>query len=319
MDTKVVEAVVKTNIVDEGLDVFYDPLFYNKQQALDTWQQLLKTEIVSDNLDTSSFTPDVLSFSSGENQVVNNDDRPVSSFCKEPIDQPWRKILTKIRNDIQKALGISLNLCLADWHKDGHDRNLVARCLDEDIDPGSSIIWMSFGPPRDLLLTASEHPNTLSNIKKPKFLMYKFSLPSGSLLQIKPPINRFWNHELRATANTDISLHISLKFIMNVEEKSFHDVLDNFFNNSSSSNAGSVSECSTISPETAKVARRRRQWGSHDDDWSTVLITPRKCTTPGTSEKTEITRQMSFDRAQSGPLKIQSSADSSRSFFPSRA
>jgi len=262
MDTKVVEAGVKTNIFDEGLDMFYDPFFYKKDQALDLLQQF-KTEIENDNLECSSFTPDVLSFSSSEHQFANRDDRPVNTFGKPTI---WKNILTKIRDDIEKALGIRLNLCLADWHKDGHNGSLVNEYQQEDIDPDSSIIWMSFGPLRELLFTASEHPNKLSNLKKPKFSFYKFNLPSGSLLQMKPPINSFWSHELLVgRANMEKSLHILLKFSMTVEEKSSDDFA-HFLNESSSSNARSLSVCSTISPETAKAIRLLSQLGSQDDE-----------------------------------------------------
>jgi len=175
---------------------------------------------------------------------------------------------------------------------------------------------MSFGPPRDLLLTSSEHPSTLSNLEKPKFSSYKFNLPCGSLLQMKPPINSFWSHELLASANTEKSLHIILKFTMNVEEKSYDDDMSNFFiSSSSSSSSDSVSDCSTISPETAKVIRRQSHWKWQADDWSTVLSSSRQCTprTPRTSDETENTRKMSLDRAQSRPLQIQSSSTSSRS------
>jgi len=123
MDTKVVEAGVKTNIVDEGLDVFYDPIFYNKQQAFEILQQL-KSEIGNDNLESSS---DVLSFKSIEH-VANRDEEPVSTVCKQTLDnEPQRYILTKIREDIKKALDIRLNLCYADWHKDGRDRKVVTK------------------------------------------------------------------------------------------------------------------------------------------------------------------------------------------------
>lgn len=164
------------------------------------------------------------------------------------------------------------------------------------------------------MLTSSEHPSSLSNLKKPKFSIYKFNLPCGSLLQMKPPINSFWSHELLASANTEKSLHILLKFTMNVEEKSYDDDMTNFFIKSSSSNdsSDSVSVCSTISPETAKVIRRQTLWKWQTDDWSTVLSTSCQCT-PRTSEQTETTMKMSLDRAQSGPVQMQSSLTSSLS------
>jgi len=99
----------------------------------------------------------------------------------------------KIRDDIEEALGIKLNLCLADWHKDGYNRKMVAMDNEEVINIGSSIIWMSVGAPRDLLLKhrSFEQLNTPSYIEKPKFSIYKFNFPSGSLIQMKPPTTNF--------------------------------------------------------------------------------------------------------------------------------
>jgi len=320
MDTKVVEAGVKTDIVDEGLHVLYDPLFYNKQQAFDILQQL-KTEIVNDNLEFSSFTPDVLSLTSSERQVAYRDERAVSTVYKQTMDNElWRIVLTKIRDDIEMANGIRCTHCVAEWHKDGHDRKVVTKWHEDDIDRRSSIIWISFGASQDLSLTSSDQPGTFSTWEKPKFSIYKFKLPSGSLLEMKPPINSYWSHELLASGNTEKSLHILLKFSLNVEEKSFDDDLTNCFIKSYSSNdpSSSVSECSTISPETEKVIRRQPKPDWYCDNLSKVTSSPQctlktKCT-PKTSKQTEIKRQMSLDRFQSGPVQIQSSPTSSRSF-----
>jgi len=107
--------------------VFYDPLFYNKQQAFDILQQL-KTEIVNDNLECSSFTSDVLSFTSSEHQVANKDERPVSTVYKQTMDNgPWKNIMTKIQDDIENANGTRLNHCVAYWNKDGHDKKVVTK------------------------------------------------------------------------------------------------------------------------------------------------------------------------------------------------
>jgi len=133
VDIKVLKAEVKTNIVDEGLDVFYDPMFYDKQQAYDILQQL-KTEIVDDSPDCSSFTTEGLTLSSSGHQVEFEDERMINRVCKKG---PWSSILTKIRNDIVKKLGISLDLCLVDWDKDGRDKKELTM---EDIDTSSPII-----------------------------------------------------------------------------------------------------------------------------------------------------------------------------------
>jgi len=110
MDKEIVEVGVKTNIVDERLDVFYHPTFYNKQQAYDILQQL-KTETVSWNSEGSGFIPKGLSLNSGY-QVATGDKE--STLGKPIVKIPWSPILMKIRDDIVQALGIRFNLCLVD-------------------------------------------------------------------------------------------------------------------------------------------------------------------------------------------------------------
>jgi len=170
----------------------------------------------------------------------------------------------KIRDDIEEALGIKLNLCLADWHKDGYDRKMVTMDNEEDINIGSSIIWMSVGAPRDLLLKhrSFEQLNTPSNIKKPKFSSYKFNFSSGSLIQMKPPTTNFWSPELLESDDTETGLQFLLKFMVNVEENSCDSDFNYFCsdNSTSKSNSDKVSHCSTISPETEKVKRLQSQW-----------------------------------------------------------
>jgi len=185
MHKEVVQVGAKTNIVDKGLNVFYNPTFYNKQQAYDILQQLNR-EVVNESTECSSFIPAAQSLNSSANQFGTGDEGSTGSK-KSMNNGPCNPILMKIRDDIEEALGIRLNLCLADWHKDGHGRKGVTMHNEEDMDTGSSVIWMSFGDPSDLLLRYI--PNTLSNEEKPKFSIYKFNLPSGSLIQMKPPIN----------------------------------------------------------------------------------------------------------------------------------
>jgi len=103
-------------------------------------------------------------------------------------------------------------------------------------------------------------------------------------------------------------LHILLRFMMNVEGKSYSD-----FSHFSSENrtSSSRSYCSTISPETQKVKRLQSQWDLQDDDWSSVFLPPSQCTSAKSNEK--FTRKMSLDRAQSHPVITQSSTTSSQS------
>jgi len=136
---------------------------------------------------------------------------------------------------------------------------------EEDIDIDSSIIWMSVGAPRDVLLKhhSFEEVSTSSNIEKPKFSIYKFNFPSGSLIQMKPPTTTFWSPELSHSDDTEKGLHFLLRFMMNVEEDSCDGDFNYFCseNSTSKSKSEKVSHCSTISPETQKVKKlQSHEW-----------------------------------------------------------
>merc|ERR1712060_499723 len=119
---------------------------------------------------------------------------------------------------------------------DGLDRIGAHMDDEEDLDPDASIIGMSFGTPRDFLFRhhTLQHPNKPAT-KKPKFGLYKVTLPSGSLIQMKPPTNSFWFHELPAKATAGKNPRVSLTFRMMkkrradfVEEKRNEDYITNF-------------------------------------------------------------------------------------------
>jgi len=112
MDKEILQVGVKTDLVDKGFNVFYHPTFYNKRQTRDILRQL-KTDIMTESTECSPLISEGRSLNSSKG----------STACKKPINNvSWSPILMKIRDDIEEALGIKLNLCLADWHKDGYDR-----------------------------------------------------------------------------------------------------------------------------------------------------------------------------------------------------
>jgi len=72
MVEELVKVGVKANIVDEGFDVFYHPMFYSKHQAYDILQQL-KTEIVNESRENLPFILELLSLSNRGHQVATGD------------------------------------------------------------------------------------------------------------------------------------------------------------------------------------------------------------------------------------------------------
>jgi len=78
---------------------------------------------------------------------------------------------------------------------------------------------------------------------------------------MKPPIISVWGSQVTPSVNTEKSLHILLRFLMNLEDDSNFEDSSNFFETSGSSGSAKISLCSTISPETAKAKERRsQQW-----------------------------------------------------------
>jgi len=72
MDKEAVKVGVKTNIVDKGLDVFYNPTFYNKRQTREILRQL-KTDIMTESRECSPLISDWQSLNSRGHQVAIGD------------------------------------------------------------------------------------------------------------------------------------------------------------------------------------------------------------------------------------------------------
>jgi hypothetical protein len=184
---KVVQAGVKTKIVDEDLDMLYYPMFYNKEHAHNILQKLT-TELVDQDPASTSFKSLTLSSNSNTSSgphFVNRKEEIRETVCKKTTNNgPSSPTLLEIRDDIEKNLGITLNLSYVDWDNDGSGIRGGCMINELNIEAGSSIIYMSFGAPRDLLLRyhASKKLNTLSASEKPKFSRYKLNFESGSLV-----------------------------------------------------------------------------------------------------------------------------------------
>jgi len=256
---------------------------------------------VNQNTESGSFKSDTLSTKTSGPQVTYREEEIHREGCqKTTTNGSSSPTLMKIRDDIWKELGIRFNLSLVDWDKDGSAMKGVNMDNEERIEADSSIIWMSFGAPRDLLISyhSPKIGNTLSNFDTPKFSSYKLNFQSGSLVQMKPPTKEIWDYKVEASVSTQSyvsNFHILVRFMINGELTINDDHEVNFSDEYPSSSTSGTSLCSTISPETSKFKKLRSHWDYQDDNLST-------------------SRRMRLERAQSGPVIIQSSATSSRSF-----
>lgn len=318
-ERKVIKTRVKTNIIDEGLNVFFHPMFYSRREAYDILQQL-EAEIVYDSPEDSSVIINGERQNIRRQHVAHGDTGLVYTFCERTMDtKAWTPVLAKVRDDIEKQLGMRFNFCLVNRYKDGLDRIGAHMDDEEDLDRDASIIGMSFGTPRDFLFRhhTLQHPNKQAKTKKPKFGLYKVTLPSGSLIEMKPPTNNFWFHELPAKGTAGKNPRVSLTFRMMkmrgkdfVVEKRNQDYISNFLKQDARSESVMVKETGssipTTSPQVAQARRSQSPWMQQQG-----LSSQDKFCRPG-MEKSSASRDWRSHRSQSTQMAAESYAKPTR-------
>jgi len=324
-ERKVIKTRVKTNIIDEGLNVFFHPMFYTRREAYDILQKL-EAEIVYDSPEDSSVIINGERQNIRRQHVAHGDEGLVYTFCERTMDtRAWTPVLAKVRDDIEKALGLRFNFCLVNRYRNGLDRIGAHMDDEEDLDPNASIIGISFGTPRDFLLRhhTLQHPNKPAQTKKPKFGLYKVTLPSGSLIQMKTPTNNFWYHEIPAKATAGKNPRISLTFRMMkmrgkdfVEEKRNEDYITNFLKRDSRSTGRTIdeSQSSAMSTPIAEARKVQSPWQQQEG-----ISSPDKYSR-SSNENVSTKKDWRSHFPHSASMVAEPSAKSSRfSRFPSNA
>ncbi|OUR97056.1 hypothetical protein A9Q84_12045 [Halobacteriovorax marinus] len=112
----------------------------------------------------------------------------------------WTKILLEIKNKVESETGFKFNGCLINLYRDGRD--YVSWHSDDEVELGEApdIASVSFGETRTL---SFRHRET----KK----VVKCQLDSGSLIVMKSPLQKFWEHQLNKSSK-DIGARINLTF-----------------------------------------------------------------------------------------------------------
>jgi len=213
-ERKTIPSNVETTLIDEGLNVYFNPMFYNKEEAWVILQQL-EEEIVYDKPEDSTVLLRGRRQQIRRQHVAHGDDGVVYTFSDRTLaTRPWTPLLARVRDDVEKVTGVRYNFVLLNRYKDGLDR-IGAHMDDEsEIDPKASIVGISFGTPRDFLLRhhTLQCPRKPAETEKPKFGLYTIKLPSGSLVEMKYPTNRFWYHEIPARGRAGDNPRVSLTF-----------------------------------------------------------------------------------------------------------
>jgi len=222
---KEIETQDITSIVDEGLDVVLRPLFFSQPEADDILQQLI-TEIIDHGPNKgglSAFNSDKRDIR--RKQVSYGDKDLLHSFCGNTMEiNSWTPTLSKIRFSIEKAIGVRYNFCVVNWRNDGHVRIGSHTDIEDSLEPDIPVSRISFGPARKFLFVHRyfHDPKEKSTLGEPKFWVYKFTLPPGSLIEMKGRTDGYWYVDLPANLEAKKNTRVSITFCMMRSGRNVH-------------------------------------------------------------------------------------------------
>ena len=164
-------------------EIIYIPDFYQESEAVQLFDQLLKT---------ISWRQDQITLFGKTNPVP----RLQSLYGDEGISYrysgmdlpatPWNEVLQSIKSRVESAAGHDFNAVLCNLYRDGKDSNGWHADDEPELGMNPVIASVSFGATRRFLL---RHNNDAA-------LKLEYPLSSGSLLIMKGPIQRFWKHHI---------------------------------------------------------------------------------------------------------------------------
>jgi alkylated DNA repair dioxygenase AlkB len=98
---------------------------------------------------------------------------------------PWTPLLADLRARVEQATGERFDSVLANYYRDEHDSVAMHSDDERELGPEPVIASLSIGETRRFVLR-----HKLDRTQKTR----RFELPSGSLLVMKGPTQRFWQH-----------------------------------------------------------------------------------------------------------------------------
>jgi len=136
----------------------------------------------------------------------------------------WTPTLSKIRFRIEKAIGVRYNFCVVNWRNDGHVRLGSHTDIENNLETNVPVSRMSFGPARKFLFVHRyfHDPKEKSILGEPKYWVYKFTLPPGSLIEMKGRTDAYWYVDLPANVEAKRNTRVSISFCMMKSRRNVH-------------------------------------------------------------------------------------------------
>jgi alkylated DNA repair dioxygenase AlkB len=110
-----------------------------------------------------------------------------SGLTLEPL--PWTPLLLEIRQAVEAASGAQFNSVLLNLYRDGRDSMGMHSDDEPELGPDPVIASVSFGEERAFILRHKASRET-----------HKLALASGSLLVMRGPTQRCWQHGINKSA-----------------------------------------------------------------------------------------------------------------------
>ena len=178
-------------------EIFYDPNFYNAEQADDLYKKLVELPHWQHEK-IKMFGKEVFQPRLTALFGLPNLEYSYSGIRMKTIDFP--DFLNKVRLQVEKASQEKYNACLANFYRDGKDSMGWHADDEKELGQNPAIASVSFGAERNFQL---KH--------KKLTLRHKIDLKHGSLLVMKGPTQHFWKHQLPKRKKID-SGRINLTF-----------------------------------------------------------------------------------------------------------
>jgi alkylated DNA repair dioxygenase AlkB len=110
----------------------------------------------------------------------------VRKFAKPWGTGRFGRAVDRVRHKVEERTGRKFSYVLVNYYRDG-DVALGYHADDEhDLDPRAPIVSVSLGASRDMLFKHKDGTHKL----------VKLSLPSGSMVEMHPPLQRKWKHSI---------------------------------------------------------------------------------------------------------------------------
>jgi len=168
------------SIVEDGLNVSYNETFYSIEKADLIFEELYKLNFKDCQLKIGSknyvplrkvcaFSDSGLSYKFSGTTIIGDE---------------WTPLLLRLKEDVETQVGYSFNYVLVTLYENGHAKIGAHMDNEQDLDPETPIVALSFGAKRNLIF------------QRKGFQSVTLPLEHGSLYVMNPPTNQMWKHSI---------------------------------------------------------------------------------------------------------------------------